>query len=51
MLPAEIALPEGSTALAVTQGPGWFAIVTGQNQILIYAPDGRLRQTVEIIPE
>ena len=48
-LPDRITLPQGTTALAVTRGPGWYAIVTSTNQILIYdVASGALRQTVRI---
>ena len=53
-LPEDIALPEGMTAEAVTLGQGWFAVVAkdgaGAEHILIFAPDGRLRQTVPLEP-
>lgn len=48
-MPDIIALPSGASAIAVTQGPAWFAVVTDQNQILIFAPDGTLRQSVDIV--
>jgi hypothetical protein len=52
-LPAEIALPEGAAAQAVTFGPGWIGVVvreaTGE-RFLLYAPDGRLRQSVALAP-
>ena len=49
ILPSEIILPDGATAFAFTQGPDWFAVVTDQNQILIYGRDRtNLRQTIEI---
>lgn len=48
-LPNEISLPEGATATAFTQGETWFAIVTDQNQILIYDRETReIFQTVQI---
>jgi len=48
-LPDQIALPGGKSPLAFTQGPGWYAVVTSDNQILIYgADDNVLRQTIEI---
>lgn len=47
-LPATLTLPDGAEALAVTRGPGWFAIVTRDNRILIYGDDGALRQSVAI---
>jgi hypothetical protein len=39
-IPEAIALPEGVTATAYTQGTGWIAIVTSDDEILIYDPDG-----------
>ena len=48
-LPDQIALPDGAGALAVTMGPGWYAVVTDDQRILIFdATSGNLRQTVEI---
>ncbi|SEO59944.1 hypothetical protein SAMN04490248_107129 [Salinihabitans flavidus] len=48
-LPEEIALPEGTTARAVTFGDGWYAVVTGDDRILIFdASSGKLRQSVTI---
>ena len=47
-LPDGIALPPDTRATAITRGDGWFAIVTQQQQILIFDADGTLRQTVEI---
>ncbi|AMY70117.1 DUF6476 family protein [Frigidibacter mobilis] len=48
-LPAEITLPAGTTARAVTFGPGWYAVVTARDEILIFdAATGTLRQTVQI---
>jgi len=49
VLPAEITLPAGTTARAITFGPGWYAVVTEQEEILIFdTPTGTLRQTVQI---
>jgi hypothetical protein len=39
-VPDAIVLPEGVTATAYTQGTGWIAIVTSDDEILIYDPDG-----------
>jgi hypothetical protein len=39
-VPDAILLPEGVTATAYTQGTGWIAIVTSDDEILIYDPDG-----------
>ena len=50
--PTEIALPEGATASAVTWGPDWLAVVTGDGRLLIFSADGqRLLQEVAITPE
>ncbi len=47
-LPEALALPEGARALAVTRGPDWFAVVTGDERILIYGADGALRQEIRV---
>ena len=48
-LPDEITLPDGSTPMAYTRGDGWYAVVTTQNEILIFDGDtGVLRQTIAI---
>ena len=47
-VPPAIALPAGATALAVTAGPGWYAVVTTDNRILIFGSDGALRQEVAV---
>ena len=39
-VPDAIRLPDGVTATAYTQGTGWIAIVTSDDEILIYDPDG-----------
>ncbi|WP_298676791.1 DUF6476 family protein [uncultured Lentibacter sp.] len=39
-LPARISLPEGTKAQAVTQGENWFAVVTQDGRILVFARDG-----------
>lgn len=52
-LPAAITLPEGLTAGAVTFGKGFVAIVASGaegERILIFAPDGRLRQDIPVAP-
>lgn len=49
-LPAQIALPAGSRAMAITQGPDWFGVVTTDNRILIFNRDGSLRQEVAVAP-
>lgn len=50
VLPAEIRLPQGATATAFTQGADWFAVVTSDDRILIFRPDGSLRQELQIAP-
>lgn len=48
-LPAQITLPEGTRAEAVTFGKGWIAVVTEGNEILILdAATGTLRQRLTI---
>lgn len=48
-LPDSIELPEEASALAFTQGEGWFAVVTDKNEILIFSRlTGTLEQRVEI---
>ncbi|NNK15928.1 MAG: hypothetical protein HKP51_03370 [Sulfitobacter sp.] len=48
-LPDLITLPQGATAVAFTQGPDWYAVVTSQDTILIYDRlTGALRQTVTV---
>ncbi len=47
--PASITLPDGKTASAFTQGGDWLAIVTQENEILIYDKTGEtLIQTLQI---
>lgn len=48
-LPDTITLPGGTTATAFTQARNWYAVVTEDDQILIFARDsGRLMQTIDI---
>ena len=48
-LPDTIALPEGVTALAVTQARDWYAVVTEDERILVFdRATGALRQEVAI---
>ena len=48
-LPDSITLPDGTHATAFTQGTDWFAVVTAQDQILIFdRATGALRQTVTL---
>lgn len=46
-LPDAITLPDGSAPLAFTRGPDWIAITT-EDRILIYSPDGTLKQSVDL---
>ncbi|MBP9950453.1 MAG: DUF6476 family protein [Cypionkella sp.] len=48
VLPASLELPADTTALAFTTGPGWFAVTTADNRILIFSPDGKLAQEIRI---
>ena len=48
VLPENLALPAGAAPLAVTFGPGWVAVVTDQNRILVFDDSGALRQEVAI---
>jgi hypothetical protein len=46
-LPEAVTLPDGARASAVTFGPGWYAVVTTDNRILIFDEgSGALRQSV-----
>lgn len=48
-LPDSIDLPDGTRATSFTVGSGWYAVVTGDNRILIFdRTSGKLRQTIEI---
>lgn len=48
-LPESLALPEGASALSVTQGSDWIGITTSDDRILIYdRASGSLRQTVTL---
>ena len=49
-LPPNLALPEGAKAQAVTMGTGWIGVVTTDNRILIFTPDGAMRQELQIAP-
>ena len=48
-LPEAITLPEGARATAFTQAPGWYAVVTEDERIVIYdRASGAVQQVVEI---
>lgn len=44
VLPADLTLPAGARAAAVTFGTGWIAVVTTDDRILIFDTAGNLRQ-------
>lgn len=46
-LPDAISLPDGLRAQAVTLGPSWIAVVAG-DEILIFSPDGTLKQRIAV---
>lgn len=46
--PPELALPEGARPIAVTQGPGWWAVVTEDSRILVFDQAGKLTDEVVI---
>ncbi len=48
-LPDQITLPDGAKATAFTRGPDWYAIVTENNEILVFdATTGVLKQRILI---
>ncbi len=48
-LPSEIVLPDGTKPAAFTQGGDWYAVVTQDDQILIFdRQTGQLKQTIQI---
>lgn len=48
-LPDHVDLPDGTSAVAFTIGADWYAVVTGDNRILIFdRASGALRQTVSV---
>jgi hypothetical protein len=47
--PRSITLPDGTEPAAFTQGDGWYAVITSDDEILIFDQlTGKLRQTVTI---
>ncbi len=50
VLPANLTLPEGKEAAAITFGTGWIAVVSTDDHILIFDENGVLRQDVTIPP-
>lgn len=49
-LPEAVQLPAGEAASAVTFGRSWTAVVTESGRILIFNPDGSLRQEIDVLP-
>lgn len=48
-LPETIALPDGTSVATFTVGQGWYAVVTTDDQILIFnKTSGNLTQTIQI---
>ncbi len=51
-LPDVIRLPDGTAAQAFTATPGWYAVITTDDRILIYnRADGQLRQEISVQAE
>jgi len=50
MVPADLAMPAGTKAAAVTFGSGWTAVVTTDNRILVFDAAGALTQEVTVAP-
>lgn len=49
-LPADLQMPAGAQAEAVTMGKGWIGVVTTDGRLLIFTPDGKLHQEIAIAP-
>ena len=47
-LPESIMLPKGSAPLAFTKSEDWYAVVTSNDQILVYDLNGVLFQTINV---
>ena len=48
-LPEIITLPDGTTATAYTQGSDWYAVVTADDEILIFdRASGEIRQRIKV---
>lgn len=45
-LPDTLDMPEGASVQAVTAGPGWWAVVTREGEILLFDAAGRLTRTI-----
>jgi len=49
-IPPILQMPANTTALAITQGKGWIGVVTTDNRLLIFTPQGALQQEITIAP-
>lgn len=49
-LPASLQMPAGATPQAITMAPGWIGVVTTDNRILIFTPQGTLHQEITVAP-
>ncbi|MDB5658385.1 MAG: hypothetical protein JWS10_1000 [Cypionkella sp.] len=49
-MPANLKLPDGAKAQAVTFGAGWIGVVTTDNRLFIFTPQGSLQQEIAIAP-
>jgi hypothetical protein len=47
-VPEALALPGGARPMAVTRGPGWWAVVTRDGRILIFDGSGALADEVAV---
>ncbi len=49
-VPAQLQMPDGAKAAAVTMGAGWIGVVTTDNRILVFTPEGALQQEIQVAP-
>lgn len=49
-LPPALEMPPGAHPAAVTMGQGWIGVVTTDERLLIFTPEGKLRQEIAIAP-
>lgn len=49
-LPAAIALPEGARALSLSFAEGRIVVLTADDRVLVYAPDGALIGQTQLAP-
>ncbi len=51
-LPAEVTLPADSHPIAITQGIGWYAVVTEDHRMFVFDADsGKQLNEVQVLPE